>query len=319
MRSIHLGAAIFLASLLTLTILSLHIPNRDRQDQVSATVVVTRDYGSIVLKEGEVRLEAGGSALDLLRKIADVETAYGGEFVLSIDGVRSGYPDVKSDWFYYVNGFLAKEGAASYMVSEGDNIQWDYHSWDTEIRESAILGGYPEYFVKGYGGRKAETIILFEDELLMEAERLQHHLHSTYSVSATMLAMGMDGEDRKSGTNVILLARPEDRLVCELNENRRHVGFHAWFSDAELVQADCSGEVRRRHGEAGVIQVTQNIWNSKGTLACENVVLLISGTSLRSIKMAVDTLIENPQSYRYAFGLIVSEEGVSRIPVCGTE
>jgi hypothetical protein len=68
-----------------------------------------------------------------------------------------------------------------------------------------------------------------------------------------------------------------------------------------------------------VIQVTQNIWNSKGTLACENVVLLISGTSLRSIKMAVDTLIENPQSYRYAFGLIVSEEGVSRIPVCGTE
>ncbi|MGQ9543863.1 MAG: DUF4430 domain-containing protein [Candidatus Bathyarchaeia archaeon] len=314
---IILGSAITLAILLPiLHNILLPIPHENGQQKVSALIAVTVDYGRVIIREENVTLKAGTSALDALKQVARVETAYGGGFVLSIDGIRSRYPERKLDWFFYVNGFLAREGASSYIIRDGDSIQWDYHRWGTQYHESAILGVYPQHFTKGYAGRRFPTIILYEDNLLEEAKELHDNLSGRYGVSVTMVNIEAASEEQKSNSNVILLATSGNRLVSELSKNRERIGFYVWFHNGKVAEFDCSGKLRREYDDAGVIQVTQNIWNIKGTLACENIILLISGTSLKSIKESVHSLIGNSKSYKYAFGIIVSEGTISRIPFC---
>lgn len=64
------------------------------------------------------------NALELLKNSHVVETkSYGqmGEFVLSIDGIK---PDNQHFWQLYVNGKSSSVGAGSYVLKEGDKVEW---------------------------------------------------------------------------------------------------------------------------------------------------------------------------------------------------
>ena len=91
-----------------------------------ARVWVTRDRGATLLDEG--RVPAGLTALQGLDRLTPVETGYGGAFVSKIDGVASSRLHQR-DWFFYVNGYEADRGAASYRLRAGDVEWWDYRSW----------------------------------------------------------------------------------------------------------------------------------------------------------------------------------------------
>lgn len=67
--------------------------------------------------------EAGKTALELLKKHARIRTAKSelGELVEEINGVRSNNGNYI---FYYVNGVMAKTGAANYVTQKGDRIEW---------------------------------------------------------------------------------------------------------------------------------------------------------------------------------------------------
>ncbi|HKY12285.1 MAG TPA: DUF4430 domain-containing protein, partial [Gaiellaceae bacterium] len=67
----------------------------------SAELWITRDRGSEVVLSTTV--PAGISALEALRRKADVETRYGGRFVQAIDGIEGDIAKQR-DWFYFVNG-----------------------------------------------------------------------------------------------------------------------------------------------------------------------------------------------------------------------
>jgi len=82
-----------------------------------------------------------------------VDTRYGGGFVQSIEGL-AGDSGAKVDWFYYVNGIEASEGAAARKVAPGDQIWWDRHDWSATMRVPAVVGSFPEPFVSGSGGKK---------------------------------------------------------------------------------------------------------------------------------------------------------------------
>ena len=71
---------------------------------------------------------AGISAMEALRRKADVETRYGGRFVQSIDGLE-GSSSSQQDWFYFVNGYEADLSAADYELHDGDVLWWDRRSW----------------------------------------------------------------------------------------------------------------------------------------------------------------------------------------------
>ncbi len=113
---------------------------------------VTRDFGARPVRSWSAP-EAKGqeTVMRLLMRNANVTTKYGGGFVQSVDGISGGGP---SDWFYYVNGVEAPQGAAATDVSPGDHVWWDLHDWSQTDSVPAVVGSFPEPFLNGVGGKR---------------------------------------------------------------------------------------------------------------------------------------------------------------------
>jgi hypothetical protein len=122
-----------------------------------ATLWVTRDRGNEVILEESV--PAGISAIEALRREAEVETRHGGRFVQAIDGIEGDLGEQR-DWFYYVNGYEADISAADYELHDGDVLWFDYRSWAEEMRVPVVVGAFPEPFVHGYGGKRRPAIVV---------------------------------------------------------------------------------------------------------------------------------------------------------------
>jgi len=97
--------------------------------QIEVRVIISQDFNSTIMLDELVKSDNGSTAMDALQQVATVETAYGGGFVVAIDDVRSQYPEVKKDWFFYINDTLMNVGAASYILHDGDVEHWDFHEW----------------------------------------------------------------------------------------------------------------------------------------------------------------------------------------------
>ena len=121
-----------------------------------ASVLVTRDFGSREVGTGAADPIPGGeTAMRMLQRDFDVETRYGGGFVQAINGVAGGREDGRPvDWFYYVNGILADEGAAAHKLAPGDRIWWDHHDWGASQDIRAVVGAFPEPFLSGVDGKR---------------------------------------------------------------------------------------------------------------------------------------------------------------------
>jgi hypothetical protein len=122
----------------------------------SAQLWITRDRGSEVVLSTAV--PAGISALEALRRKADVETRYGGRFVHSIDGIE-GDIERQRDWFYFVNGYEADLSAADYELHDGDVLWWDHRSWENEMRQPVVVGAFPEPFLHGWDGKRRPAVV----------------------------------------------------------------------------------------------------------------------------------------------------------------
>jgi hypothetical protein len=121
----------------------------------AVTVTVTRDFGGNRIDGA--RAAPGQSALDALRRTAQVDTSYGGRFVEAIDGLR-GDRSAGWDWLYFVNGVEADRGAADYRLRPGDREWWDYRYWNDLIHVPVAIGSWPEPFVHGYDGHRPAAV-----------------------------------------------------------------------------------------------------------------------------------------------------------------
>ena len=121
----------------------------------AVTVTVTRDFGRDHVDGA--RAAPGQSALDALRRTAQVDTSYGGRFVEAIDGLR-GDRSAGWDWLYFVNGVEADRGAADYRLRPGDREWWDYRYWNDLIHVPVAIGSWPEPFVHGYDGHRPAAV-----------------------------------------------------------------------------------------------------------------------------------------------------------------
>jgi hypothetical protein len=122
----------------------------------SAQLWITRDRGREVVLTTSV--SAGISALEALRRKADVETRYGGRFVQAIDGVEGDVAE-QHDWFFFVNGYEADISAADYELHDGDVLWWDHRSWEEELREPVVVGAFPEPFLHGFDGKRRPAVV----------------------------------------------------------------------------------------------------------------------------------------------------------------
>jgi len=121
-----------------------------------ARLTVTQDFGSRHQRALTAPKVSGQeTVMRLLERNAKVTTRFGGGFVQSIDGVAGGRREGRPlDWFYYVNGVEASEGAAAVRLHAGDRIWWDRHDWGAAMRVPAVVGSFPEPFLHGIGGRR---------------------------------------------------------------------------------------------------------------------------------------------------------------------
>src|ERR1700728_475086 len=78
----------------------------------NVSVTVTQAFGSERIGQvSESKVPGSQTVMRMLERSFRVGTRYGGGFVQSIDG-RSG-SSAHLDWFYYVNGIEAPQGAAT--------------------------------------------------------------------------------------------------------------------------------------------------------------------------------------------------------------
>jgi hypothetical protein len=120
------------------------------------TLTVTRDFGARPMSSsGAPRVHGQETVMSLLMRNATVTTRYGGGFVESVNGSSGGSTGGQPrDWFYYVNGVEAPQGAAATNVHPGDHIWWDLHDWSQTDSVPAVVGSFPEPFLNGIDGKR---------------------------------------------------------------------------------------------------------------------------------------------------------------------
>jgi hypothetical protein len=129
----------------------------------SATLWVTRDRGQHVLLVA--RVPAGLTAMQALERKEKVKTSYGGRFVDAIDGVASA---PQRDWFYFVNGVPPSRSAVEVRLRKGDNLWWDYRSWRNANEVQAVVGAFPQPFLRG------PAVVVGSGELAGKLARVVH-------------------------------------------------------------------------------------------------------------------------------------------------
>ena len=119
-------------------------------------LLVTSGFGARTIgPQGSPAVHGQETVMSLLERNHKVSTRYGGGFVQSIEGLAGGSEGGRPvDWFYYVNGVEAGQGAAATNVNPGDHIWWDHHDWSETQDVPAVVGSFPEPFLNGIGGKR---------------------------------------------------------------------------------------------------------------------------------------------------------------------
>lgn len=272
---------------------------------------VTRDFGHELLRaEDELRILEDETVMRMLERNADVETRFGGGFVQAIDGVAGEGPGGTSDWFFYVNGIEADEGAADFELTPGDVVQWDYRDWGATMDLRAIVGAYPQPFLDGLRGKRFPVRVECEDVDSQACRTVKQRLGDA-GVAASGAALGASGDQNVARVLVGRWQRlrelPTARMV-ELGPERS--GVFARFADGggtlELLGED--GRVARtERAGAGLVAALRP--------TDDELAWLVTGVDERGVEAASQALSE--RRLRDAFALAVVADDAERLPIVG--
>jgi hypothetical protein len=275
------------------------------------SLTVTRGFGSDEVKSITAgRVPGSETVMRMLERSFTVSTRYGGGFVESIDGLApSGSSD---DWFYYVNGIQAPQGAAATSVHKGDHIWWDLHDWSATDTIPAVVGSYPEPFVNGAGGKLYPTTLECASDVGAACNEVSADLNAQHiRVGDQTLGTG-SGSDTFGvvvGTWSDLRAEIAAQLIAH---GPGASGVYARFAShgAVLDLLNPSGAVARRlAGAAGLIAATGD--NS------QTPTWLITGTDPAGVAAAARAL--TPEALRNHFALAVQGSALIAVPVQGSQ
>jgi hypothetical protein len=272
---------------------------------------VTRDFGQHRLHAAKVdRLREGDTVMGLLQAQRRVETAYGGGFVQSVDGLAGGGGSGRRDWFYFVNGLEAGEGAAERRLFPGDVVQWDYRRWDAAMSVSAIVGAYPEPMVSGSKGRRLPVRVECADSRARACRETQRRLRAGGAIAS----VGPFGEPGGEGlVRVIVAPWPVARraaAAAPLEEDPRASGVFARFAvgGRRLELLDPAGRVARTAPPgSGLVAATARAGDQR--------VWLVTGGDEAGVERAAAALDRDTLRDRYAVAAL--PRGVEPLPVAG--
>ena len=240
-----------------------------------ASVRVTANFGSELYgSAAEKQVPGSETVMSLLERHFKVTTRYGGGFVESIDG-HSGSSGRARDWFYFVNGIQAPQGAAATDVHKGDHIWWDLHDWSVTDTVPAVVGSYPEPFTNGVGGKEFPTLLNCGGDVQNACDVVGEALHR-YGVKAADQVLGTGSGSDSLAVVVGTWNEIKDVIAAQLiAAGPRQSGVYAYFvgsSGQALELLNPQGHVvRTLDHNAGLIAATgqaslgQPTWFVTGT------------------------------------------------------
>jgi hypothetical protein len=270
---------------------------------------VTRDFGQERLHVAErERVSATDTVMRFLQSERRVETGYGGGFVQSIDGLAGEGGSGRRDWFYFVNGLEAGEGADERRLWPGDVVQWDYRRWDGATRVPAIVGAYPEPMVNGSEGNRLPVRIECADGRARACRETERRLRTAGAIAS----VGPFGKPAGSGLVRVVVApwSLARRAAASLEQGPQASGVFARFAGEgrRLEMLDAAGRVARAAppGSGLVAAIAaegeQRVW-------------LVTGRDEAGVERAATALDRETLRDRYAVAALPGS--VEALPVLG--
>ena len=227
-----------------------------------ATLTVTRDFGSRNVGSGSANPIPGGeTVMRMLQRDFDVETRYGGGFVQQINGIAGGRQNGRPvDWFYYVNGILADDGAAAHKLSPGDQVWWDHHDWGASADVRAVVGAFPEPFLSGVGGKRLPVRLDCAEAAADACDEVSARLEDAGVKAGRSAAGGFGGEGVLRIKVGVWKDVRKDPAVRELEKGPKASGVYARPSAAgdAIALLDQEGKTARTlRAASGLVAATE--------------------------------------------------------------
>ena len=258
------------------------------------TLHVSRDFHTPPLMEKRVSC-SGQSVMKLLKECATVGTAFGGEFVQSIDGMAAGKgSDSRRSWIYYVNGLISDVGAAQRVPECGDCVVWDLHACDGSGAVPSLIGCYPEPFLSFQKRGTAPLFILHDNRSLETATALARSLERQ-GVGKTNVQL--ISENPLPGDAASIVIGSWDNIIGnatlkQIYEHREACGIFVEFNKEGLRILSLDRAPRKSLSRAGVILA------AKVGVATPMPLMIVSGTDHEQTMKAAEILIHEPEKIR---------------------
>ena len=119
-------------------------PEPPVEEGATVNISVKGYRGKSIVRNKEVEIQDGDTVLDILKKVlneAGKDYKIRNGYVISIDGLAEKDKGVNSGWMYNIDGKTPDEGADSYSLRGGEDIEWFYTDDYTEdSRNTGDLG-----------------------------------------------------------------------------------------------------------------------------------------------------------------------------------
>ena len=273
-----------------------------------ASVEVTSAFGTrTVGRAVERKVPGSETVMSLLERHFKVTTRYGGGYVESIAGHAAGPSHL--DWFYYVNGIEAPNGAATTDVHAGDHIWWDLHDWTATDTIPAVVGSFPEPFTNGIGGKEFPTLVNCASGVQRACDIVGQTLHRA-GVKAADQVLGTGSGSDSLAVVVGTWSQIRTVIAAELiAAGPAQSGVYARFAGGgqTLELEDPSGRVARTlHGSAGLIAAT-------GAASLGQPTWFVTGTDDAAVLAAARAF--TAPKLRNHFAVAVADGSVIPVPV----
>jgi hypothetical protein len=264
------------------------------------TVTVSRDFGDAQLAPSKHETASDGeTVMRLLQRNFTVKTRFGGGFVQEIDGVSGGRAKGRRvDWFYYVNGVEASEGAADRQLAPGDRVWWDHHDWSAAQRIPAVVGAFPEPFESGLGGKKLPVRIVCMGDAGRSCDEVETRLQQ-----AGVKTMARSNLEQSVGQVLRIIVGVwrevrKDIAARQLESGPAASGVFARPdpSGGRLALLDSRGRVQRTLGAAGGLVAATSFTDQRPTW-------LVTGTDAVGVAAAAAAVTEDQLHDHFALAI----------------
>lgn len=280
----------------------------------NVNLIISKDFGSEEVYDEELEIKKDTSVMEIMEENLEIETAYGGGFINSINGIKSGFTDSKDkkkvDWFYYVNGNLSQVGAEDYYLNSEDVVIWDYHDWSGENYISSIIGAYPRNFTNGYDGNILKTELRYSNKYKEDSKKLSEFL-KTQGVEG-IEEKDLDEKDiENEEVNTIAIGNwDEVSKISYINDIYNEEVNGLFFKIEDSIKAlDYNKKVSKEYKKGAVIAAIPKGYSTGANL------WIIIGNDEKSIEDAVKVLYETPEKINGKFAAVVSDNEIVNIPV----